>query len=94
MNSRRQKRWQLQEAKAKFSQVVDEMLDYGPQIITRHGKDVAALIPIADLPKVMVSGPGDSNRKGAILEMLLRAPKVPLDIRRAKDLPRPGPSFE
>jgi antitoxin Phd len=94
MNSTRQKRWQLQEAKAKFSQVVDEMLDHGPQIITRHGRDVAALIPIEDLPKVLVHGRRDGNRKGAILEMLLRAPKVALDIRRARDLPRPAPSFE
>lgn len=94
MNATRQKRWQLQEAKAKFSHVVDETLDHGPQIITRHGKDVAAIIPIEDLPKVQAASRPDTNRKGAILEMLLRAPKVNLDIRRSRDLPRPTPSFE
>lgn len=94
MKAVRPKRWQLQEAKAKLSQVVDEMLDKGPQVITRHGKDVAALIPIKDLSKVLGPEGHDANRKGAILEMLLRAPKVELDLRRAKDLPRPGPFFE
>jgi prevent-host-death family protein len=91
MKMLRQKRWQFQEAKAKLSQVVDETIDKGPQIITRHGKDVAALIPIEDLPKVLAPWGKDLDRKGAVLEMLLRAPKVELNIRRAKDLPRSGP---
>jgi prevent-host-death family protein len=85
------KRWQFQEAKAKLSQVVDDTLDTGPQIITRHGKDVAALIAIEDLPKVLAPWGNDENRKGAVLDMLLRAPKVDLKIRRPKDFPRPGP---
>ena len=93
MKTVRPKRWQFQEAKAKLSQVVDEMLDKGPQVITRHGKDVAAIIDIKDLPKILTPNGKDTNRKGAILEMLLRAPKVELDIRRSKDLPRPGPFF-
>jgi prevent-host-death family protein len=82
----RPKRWQLQEAKAKLSQVVDEMLDKGPQVITRHGKEVAALIPIEDLPKVLAPEANDANRKGALLEMLRRCPYPlgDLDISRDK----------
>jgi prevent-host-death family protein len=30
--------WQLQEAKNKFSEVVDQAVKFGPQEITRHGK--------------------------------------------------------
>ncbi len=33
------KNWQLQEAKNKFSQVVDCACNEGPQIVTRHGKE-------------------------------------------------------
>jgi prevent-host-death family protein len=40
--------WQLQEAKNKFSQVVDEAVRDGPQIITRHGVETAVVISIED----------------------------------------------
>ena len=36
--------WQLQEAKQKLSKVVDAALSQGPQIITRHGKEVVIII--------------------------------------------------
>jgi prevent-host-death family protein len=38
------KTWQLQEAKNKFSRVVDDAVNQGPQIITRHGAEVAIVI--------------------------------------------------
>ena len=38
--------WQLQEAKAKFSQVVDDAGNMGHQIITKNGVPVAVLISI------------------------------------------------
>src|SRR4051812_17833365 len=36
--------WQLAEAKSKLSQVIDEALASGPQIITRRGVETAILI--------------------------------------------------
>ena len=36
--------WQLQEAKNRLSEVVDLALEEGPQIVTRHGKEVAVVI--------------------------------------------------
>ncbi len=38
------KKWQLQEAKNKFSQVVNEALVKGPQVVTRRGEDVVVII--------------------------------------------------
>jgi len=38
--------WQIQEAKARFSEMLEKALSEGPQTITRHGKDVAVVIPI------------------------------------------------
>ena len=36
--------WQLQDAKNKLSEVVDEALDSGPQLITRRGEETAVLM--------------------------------------------------
>ncbi len=40
--------WQLQEAKNRFSEVVNEALQHGPQIITRHGEETVVVISIKD----------------------------------------------
>jgi prevent-host-death family protein len=37
-------RWQVQEAKQKFSEVVRRALSEGPQVVTRHGADVVIVI--------------------------------------------------
>jgi antitoxin Phd len=36
--------WQLQEAKNKFSRVVENAVNDGPQIITKRGVEVAIII--------------------------------------------------
>lgn len=36
--------WQLQEAKNKLSQLVDDALNEGPQIITRRGQQVVVVL--------------------------------------------------
>jgi antitoxin Phd len=40
--------WQLQEAKTKFSEVIEEATTKGPQIITRHGAERAVVLSIAE----------------------------------------------
>ena len=44
--------WQLQDAKNKFSEVVDKALKSGPQIITRRGIETAVIISIEDYQKL------------------------------------------
>ena len=39
--------WQLQEAKNKLSELIDRAVSEGPQIITRHGIEVAVVMPFA-----------------------------------------------
>ena len=39
-------RWQLQEAKNRFSELVDTALAEGPQVVTRHGKDAVVVVPV------------------------------------------------
>lgn len=41
-------KWQLQEAKARFSEFLNAALKKGPQVVTRRGLDAAVLVPIDD----------------------------------------------
>lgn len=38
--------WQVQDAKARFSELLDAALEKGPQIVTRRGTEAAVLVPI------------------------------------------------
>lgn len=38
--------WQVQDAKARFSEFLEASLKQGPQIVTRRGVEAAVLIPI------------------------------------------------
>ncbi len=40
--------WQLQQAKARFSEFLDAALRKGPQVVTRRGMEAAVLIPIEE----------------------------------------------
>ena len=42
------RRWQLQEAKQRFSELIRSVEADGPQVVTRHGEDVAVVISIAE----------------------------------------------
>lgn len=44
--------WQLQEAKARFSELVKRAQDEGPQDITVHGKAVAVLMSRAEYERM------------------------------------------
>ncbi len=59
--------WQIQEAKQRFSEMIRAVTNEGPQVITRHGEDVAVVVaigdyrkltrPPADLAGILLSGP-------------------------------------
>jgi len=40
--------WQVQEAKQRFSELIRAAHTDGPQIVTRHGEEIAVVIDIAD----------------------------------------------
>ncbi|MDR8412212.1 type II toxin-antitoxin system Phd/YefM family antitoxin [Nonomuraea sp. 3-1Str] len=74
--------WQLQEAKQRFSEVVRRAHDEGPQVVTRHGEDVAVVIDMAEYRRLKGDEPD-------FKEFLLSAPDLSeLDLTRSKDLPR------
>ncbi len=37
--------WPVQDAKARFSELLDTCLAEGPQVVTRHGREMAVLVP-------------------------------------------------
>ena len=39
-------KWQLQDAKSRFSELIDDTLEKGPQVVTRRGIDTAVVISI------------------------------------------------
>jgi prevent-host-death family protein len=39
-------KWQVQDAKARFSEFLNATLKKGPQVVTRRGLDAAVLVPI------------------------------------------------
>ncbi len=40
------KTWQVQDAKARFSEFLETSLKEGPQVVTRRGVEAAVLVPI------------------------------------------------
>jgi prevent-host-death family protein len=40
--------WQVQHAKARFSELLDAALKQGPQLVTRRGVEAAVLVPIEE----------------------------------------------
>jgi prevent-host-death family protein len=61
--------WQVQEAKTRLSEVIEEAQNKGPQIITKHGAERAVVLSIADFRALTAHKPG-------LKEYLLGGPKV------------------
>jgi prevent-host-death family protein len=59
--------WQIQDAKQRFSEMIRAVTSEGPQVITRHGEDVAVVVaigeyrrltrPAVDLASILLGGP-------------------------------------
>jgi prevent-host-death family protein len=46
--------WQLQEAKNKFSEVVEEALKSGPQTISRRGEETVVVLSVSEYRKMLL----------------------------------------
>ena len=72
----------LQEAKTRFSEVIEEANKNGPQIITRHGSERAVLLSIVDYQALKANAPD-------LTAYLLGGPKVDnFEIERDSDTGR------
>lgn len=64
--------WQVQEAKNRFSEMIEQALTQGPQVITRHGRAVARVVSADQVTHITQAvGAGDG-----FAQYLLSAPKI------------------
>jgi prevent-host-death family protein len=57
--------WQVQDAKSRFSELLDATIKNGPQVVTRRGVETAVLVPIEEWRRLQ-----DSARP-SVKELLL-----------------------
>jgi prevent-host-death family protein len=74
--------WQVQQAKTRLSEVIEEAHGKGPQIITRHGAERAVILSIEDYRALTAYKPD-------LKAYLLGGPKVDsFPIERERDMGR------
>jgi prevent-host-death family protein len=74
--------WQVQEAKQRFSELVRAAQSDGPQIVTRHGEEIAVVIDIAEYHRLR----GDIQD---FKDFLRSGPDFDdLGLERSRELPR------
>ena len=47
--------WAVQDAKAKFSELLEACVKHGPQIVTKRGLEAAVLVPMAEWQRLQAS---------------------------------------
>ena len=62
--------WQVQDAKARFSEFLNATLKKGPQVVTRRGVETAVLLPIEEWRRLQQSA------RPSLKEVLLNGPKI------------------
>ena len=74
--------WKLQDAKAKFSKVVEDALKKGPQYVTRRGMEAVVVVSVDEYKDLISNKPSFKN-------FLLSCPKLETDFefQRQKDFP-------
>lgn len=78
--------WPVQDAKARFSELLDACISEGPQVVTRRGAEIAVLVPIAEWKRL-------SSAARPSLKSLLLSDSYRLDMelpQRGGRLARPG----
>lgn len=70
--------WQLQEAKSRFSELVDLSLSEGPQLVTRRGAEAVVVIAAPEYRKL--------QGVPSLLAVLNNAPRcAALDVERSRE---------
>lgn len=77
------RQWKLQDAKNRFSEVVEIAMKDGPQEVTKHGEHAVVILSYALYQEL-------NRPKENLVEFFKRSPffGMDLDLERSKDLPR------
>ena len=75
--------WKLQDAKNRFSEVVNEALRAGPQVVTRRGKATAVVLSVEEYRRL-------ARPEVDLVEFLHSSPlgEIELDLDRSRDTGR------
>ena len=83
-------KWQVQDAKARFSELLETTLKKGPQVVTRRGVEAAVLVPIDEWHrlqkssrpglKALLLGPGP-RFENLVPERRVHRRRAPMDFR-------------
>ncbi|MEW5983139.1 MAG: type II toxin-antitoxin system Phd/YefM family antitoxin [Acidobacteriota bacterium] len=73
-----QGRWQLQEAKNRFSELVETTLRAGPQVVTRRGEDTVVVVPIETYRAL-------TRATGSLVEFFAKSPLRGAKLSLARD---------
>ena len=75
--------WQLQDAKSKFSQLVENAMHNKPQFVTKHGNNAVVILSFEEYKKM-------TKPKQNLISFFRSSPffDFDLDIERNKDKPR------
>jgi antitoxin Phd len=78
--------WQLQTAKARFSEVFRLARTEGPQFITRQGKEAVVMMPVEQFDKLVIR----SRQPKSLVQFFRQSPLVglELDLERDRDTGR------
>ena len=73
--------WQLQTAKARFSEVFRRARAVGPQLITRQGKDAVVMLPVEQFDQLLHR----SRQPKSLVQFFRESPLVGLDLHLERD---------
>ena len=73
--------WQLQTAKARFSELFRRARTEGPQLITRQGKDGVVMLPVEQFEELVIR----SRQPSSLVQLFRESPLVGLDLDFGRD---------
>jgi len=75
--------WQLQDAKNRFSEVVEKAVKTGPQIVTKRGIETVVIMSVGEYRRL-------TRPQDGLVDFFKHSPLlgIELDLERNKDLPR------
>jgi antitoxin Phd len=77
------KAWQLQTAKARFSELFRRARNEGPQVVTRQGKEQVVVLPVEQFERLTKR----ARQPRSLVQFFAESPLagLKLDLRRSKD---------
>ena len=89
-SKRRGRTWPVQDAKARFSELLDACLRDGPQVVTKRGTEAAVVLPMDEWQRLK------SSARPTLKDLLMaEQPRMAISVpARGRRRRRPGTAFD